>query len=148
MKFIKRENITALESSCEHYMSKIDIDKNSTRKLVKSIATNGKDKELLDTLNTLEQNIESIDSKAYSYCHLGNELSFSELSRGEKVFLVSFASKVTGQDIYLQHDMMQLTKTALRKYYTLFKDCDNIHIVYESESDYDYLVFAMQGRIK
>ena len=148
MKFISVADITAKEASSDNYMTKIDIDKTSTKKLVKMIASKGKDDELLSVLNVLGQDIEKIDTASYSYIHLGNDLSFSDLSRGEQVFLVSYAAKIVKEPIYLQYDIMQLTKTALRKYYDIFKDCDNIYIIYAAESELDYLTYAMQGRIK
>mgnify|MGYP003307881944 CR=1 FL=1 len=123
------------------------INKNSTRKLIERIGILGLDREALIVLNSLEQNIEILDTLDYSYVHLGEKLQFSELSRGEQVFLVSYAAKVSNILIFLQYDMLQLTKTSLRKYYREFVDCECINIIYSTQSEYNYLTMAMQGEI-
>lgn len=147
MRFIPESNITAKEVSNENFMPKIDIDKNSTHKLIQNISDLRLDNAALKLLNCLGQNIESINTKEYSYFHLKQKLQFSELSRGEQVFLVSYAAKVSNEQIYLQYDILQLTKSSLRKYYKEFKDCDNINIIYSTLGEYNYLTMAMQGEI-
>lgn len=148
MRFLSTADITASISSSDYFMTKIDIDKRATKKLIKEISDKGLDGEALSVLNTLGQNIEYIDTKSYTYKHLGEELAFSDLSRGEQVFLISYAAKISGETLYLQHEMKQLTKTALRKYFKEFKDCNNIVIIYTSESEFNYYKYVMSGRIK
>ena len=148
LNFIAESNVTAKISASDYYMSEINIDKSSTKKLVQQIGNKGLDKELLQVMNCLGQNIEDIKTLEYSYFHLGEKLQFSELSRGEKVFLVSYASKILGEIIYLQYDILQLTKTSLRKYYKEFKDCNSINIIYSTEIELNYLNMAMRGDIK
>lgn len=147
MNFICEKEITASVAMFNHYMPRIDIDNNNTKKLVQKIGVNGKDGELLKALNVLKQNIQQIDTTDYSYIHMNTKLQFSELSRGEKVFLVSYAAMIAKENIYLQYDMMQLTKTSLRKYYELFGKCKHINIVYDTDSTHNYLKYAMQGEI-
>lgn len=147
MRFLSEKEITASIAMFNYYMPSINIDNNNTKKLVQKIGVNGKDKELLDILNLFGQNIQEIDTSDYSYIHLNTKLQFSELSRGEKLFLVSYAAMIANKDIYIQYDIMQLTKTSLRKYYKLFKDCENINIIYDTESTHNYLKHAMQGVI-
>lgn len=147
MNFISEEDMNTIDLVDEYYMQKIDINKDSTRRLIEKIGRMGLDDKALEVLNSLGQNIESINTWNYSYKHLGKDIQMSELCRGEQVFLVSYAAKVTGIKIFLQYDMMQLTKTSLRKYYQIFKDCDNINIVYLTQEDRDYLSMAMQGEI-
>lgn len=148
MKFISASEITAKISVSEMYMPKIEIDKRSTKRLIQQIGILGLDNSLLNVLNCLGQNLESIKTSEYSYINLGEKLQFSDLSRGEQVFLVSFASKVTNTIIYIQHDIMQLTKTSLRKYYKEFKDCNSINIIYSTQSELNYLKQAMRGDLK
>ena len=148
MKFISASEITAKISASEMYMPKIEIDKRSTKRLIQQIGILGLDNSLLDVLNCLGQNLESINTSEYSYINLGEKLQFSDLSRGEQVFLVSFASKVTNTIIYIQYDIMQLTKTSLRKYYKEFKDCNSINIIYSTQSELNYLKQAMRGDLK
>ncbi len=147
MKFVCEKEITASVVLFSHYMPRIDIDDNSTKKLVQKIGDNGKDEELIKVLNVLGQDIQQINTMDYSYVHMNTKLQFSELSRGEKVFLVSYAAMVANEDIYLQYDMMQLTKTSLRKYYELFENCEYINIIYDTTSTHNYLKYAMQGVI-
>lgn len=148
MNFIAECNVTAKISASDYYMSEINIDKSSTKRLVQQIGHKGLDTELMQVMNCLGQNIENIKTLEYSYSHLGEKLQFSELSRGEKVFLVSYASKISREIIYLQYDMLQLTKTSLRKYYKEFKDCDSINIIYSTETELNYLDMAMRGEMK
>jgi hypothetical protein len=148
MKFINEGEITSFEASSNNYMPIIDLDTTDTKRLVQTIGHNHLDDKLLTDINILEQNITRINTLDYSYTHLGTELQFSELSRGERVFLVSFAAKYTGESIYLQHDILQLTKTNLRRYYDMFRDCNNINIIYDEEEKKTYLEYAMQGKIR
>lgn len=147
MILISKQKLNSRVAMSDYYMPKIDIDKTETKRLVQCIGKENLDNKLLRDLNILEQNIESIDTLAYSYIHYGNKLQFSDLSRGEKVFLVSLASKYIETDIYLQYDILQLTKTSLRKYYSLFRDCNNIHIICETDEVISYLTKVMQGEI-
>lgn len=147
MNWICEKEITALEAANENFMPKIEINKNSTRKLIEEIGIRGYDGEALNVLNLLGQNIEKINTLDYSYTHLGKKLQFSELSRGEQVFLISYAAKISNISIFLQYDMMQLTKTSLRKYYKEFDKCTCINIIYSTQSEYNYLRLAMQGEI-
>jgi hypothetical protein len=148
MNFINEKEITSFEASSNNYMPIIDIDKTYTKKLVQTIGHNHLDDKLLADINILGQNITKISTLDYSYTHLGTELQFSELSRVERAFLVSFAAKYTGENIYLKYDILQLTKTNLRKYYDMFKDCNNINIIYDEEEKKAYLECAMQGKIR
>lgn len=147
MKFINEESISTLDLVSDYYMQKVDINKTDVRNMISAINTLGLDNKVLEILKGLNQNIECINTADYHYKSLGIELQLGDLSRAEKVFLVSYAAKVTGIKIFLQYDMMQLTKTSLRKYYQIFKDCDNINIVYLTQEDRDYLSMAMQGEI-
>lgn len=147
MNLIEEAQISAYESSDPYFMPEIEINKNSTRRLIEKIGKLGLDDELLKVVNCLGQNIESIDTVNYSYVHLGQNLQFGELSRGEQVFTVSFASMVSHTPIYLRFDILQLTKTALRKYYEIFKECDCINIICESQPVCNYLMMAMRGEI-
>lgn len=148
MRFLSVADLTASISSSDYFMTKIDIDKRNTKKLIQKIAEKGLDGEALTVLNTLGQNIEYVDTKSYTYKHLGEELAFSDLSRGEQVFLISYAAKISGETLYLQHEMKQLTKTALRKYFKEFRDCNNIIIIYASETELNYYTYVMNGRIR
>lgn len=148
MDFISEKEITANIAMQDGYMPQIDIDRQATKKLVQKIGEKGLDDSALNALNVLGQHITRLDTSDYSYEHLGNRLQFSELSRGEKVFLVSLASKYTGMDLYLQHDILQLTKTNLRQYYQMFRECDFIHIIYGGEEIKNYLECAMRGEIR
>ena len=113
MNFVDEKVITSADASSDNYMPVINIDKTQTKRLVQLIGKCNMDKQLLTDINILGQNISSIDTKDYSYEHLGEKLQFSDLSRGEKVFLVSLASKYTNTPIYLQYDVLQLTKTSM-----------------------------------
>lgn len=147
MNIISKQKLTSKVAMSDYYMPKIDIDKTETKRLVQRIGKENLDSKLLRDINILGQNIESIDTLSYSYVHCGNKLQFSDLSRGERVFLVSLASKYTNTDIYLQYDILQLTKTSLRKYYSLFKDCNSISIVCETDEVVSYLTKVMQGEV-
>lgn len=147
MNFISLENITSCIAMSDYYMPVIDIDSTQTKKLIQSINKQHQDNQLLTDINILNQGIESIDILNYNYKQHDEQLQFSELSRGEKVFLVSLASKYTDTPIYLQYDILQLTKTSLRKYYSLFKDCSNINIIYDVEDTLNYLEVVMQGEL-
>lgn len=148
MKFINQEDVNSQIATSNYYMPKIDIDKNETKTLVQFIGKYNRDGQLLRDINILGQNIEKINTLDYSYKHLNRDLQFSELSRGEKVFLVSLAAKYSGEIIYLQYDILQLTKTNMRRFYELFKDCNNINIIYETGEILSYLNNVMQGVIK
>lgn len=147
MKFINEESISTVDLVSDYYIQKVDINKTGIRSMINVISTLELDNKVLGILKELNQNIECINTVDYHYKSLGIELQLGSLSRAEKVFLVSYAAKVTGIKIFLQYDMMQLTKTSLRKYYQIFKDCDNINIVYLTQEDRDYLSMAMQGEI-
>lgn len=147
MNFVDERVITSADASSDNYMPVINIDKTQTKRLVQLIGKCNMDKQLLTDINILGQNISSIDTKDYSYEHLGEKLQFSDLSRGEKVFLVSLASKYTNTPIYLQYDVLQLTKTSMRKYHKLFNECNCINIIYSSEDILNYLQSVMQGEI-
>ncbi len=148
MKFISQSNINIQVAASDYYMPQINIDKHETKQLVQSMLNKVDEDIILQEINVLKQNITSIDISDYSYTHLGKRLQFSELSRGEKVFLVSLAAKYTGEIIYLQHDILQLTKTNLRKYYAMFNECNNINIICHSEEEIAYLQNVMRGVIK
>lgn len=145
MNFIQSSDIHLKQAVLDGYMPSIDTSKQSTRRFIQEIGKIGMDGQLLKDINILGQNITAIDTKNYSYVHLGENLSISALSRGEKVFLVSLAAKYTGQPLYLQYDILQLTDTSLRKYYTLFKGCDNINIICESDNKKVCLDKIMKG---
>lgn len=147
MKFINEKSISTLDLVSDYCMQKVDINKTGVRNMISVINTFGLDNKVLEVLKELNPNIECINTADYHYKSLGTELQLGDLSRAEKVFLVSYAAKVTGIKIFLQYDMMQLTKTSLRKYYQIFKDCDNINIVYLTQEDRDYLSMAMQGEL-
>lgn len=147
MKFLNRLDITTEVISSDFYMKNIDLYRMSIKNMIKEIGKQGKDDECLKCLNILGQEIESIDTLNYEYKHLGKTLSFDCLSRGERVLLVSYASKITNTPIILYNDIMQLTKTTLRSFYNLFGNCDNITIVYKNDSELNYLELAMQGEI-
>lgn len=147
MNFIAERDLTSADASSDNYMPVINIDKTQTKRLVQLIGKNNMDNQLLTDINILGQNIESINTTDYSYKHFGEKLQFSDFSRGERVFLVSLASKYTNTPIYLQYDILQLTKTSMRKYYKLFNDCDCINIIYSSEDILNYLQSVMQGEI-
>lgn len=147
LNFINEKILTSELASSDNYMPVINIDKTQTKKLVQLIGKYDMDAQLLKDINVLGQNISSINTKEYSYEHLGEKLQFSDLSRGEKIFLVSLASKYANMPIYLQYDILQLTKTSLRKYYELFRDCNCVNIIYKSEDMLNYLQSIMQGEI-
>lgn len=147
MKFINEESISTVDLVSDYYMQKVDINKTGIRNMINVINTLGLDNKALELLKELNPNIECINTVDYHYKSLGTELQLGDLSRAEKVFLASYAAKVTGIKIFLQYGMMQLTKTSLRKYYQIFKDCNNINIVYLTQEDRDYLSMAMQGEL-
>lgn len=148
MNFISQEDINFKIASSDYYMPKINIDKHETKTLVQLIGKNNQDNQLLQDINIMGQNIEFIDTASYTYKHFGTILQFSDMGRGEKVFLVSLAAKYSGETIYLQYDILQLTKTNMRRYYELFKDCNNINIIYDYDETLYYLKNVMQGVIK
>ena len=148
MIFIDVRDITSEVTCSDNYMPVIDVDKTQTKRLIQSIGRYDMDNQLLTDINVLGQNIKSINTAEYSYEHFGTKLQFSDLSRGERVFLVSLASKYTNTPIYLQYDILQLTKTSMRKYYNLFKDCNIIAIIYDSEDILHYFKKIMTGDIR
>ena len=147
MNFIQSSDIHLKQAVLDGYMPSIDTSKQSTRRFIQEIGKIGMDRQLLKDINILGQNITVIDTKNYSYVHLGENLSISALSRGEKVFLVSLAAKYTGKPLYLQHDITQLTGTSMRKYYNLFKDCNNINIICDYEDRTICIMKTMRGEL-
>lgn len=147
MNFISSSDIHLKQAVLDGYMPTIDINKQSTRRFIQEIGKLGMDEQLLKDINILGQNITAIDTKNYSYVHLGENLSISALSRGERIFLVSLAAKYTGKPLYLQHDITQLTGASMRKYYSLFKDCDNINIICDSEDRTTCIIKTMKGEL-
>lgn len=147
MKFLQEKDLTASIVGSKYYMDVIEIDKHSTKELVKKIGEANKDAEALSVLNLMGQKLEYIDTLRYEYKHFGKTLAFSELCRGEQVFLVSYAAKISGETLYLYYDMSQLTKTNLRNWYKEFKDCNNIIIIYASTSELNCLKMIMTGEI-
>lgn len=90
--------------------------------------------EVLRLLNSIaNQGIESINFYRYCYTIDGNLLHFSSLSTSELLFLLAYAANKTKTEIYFCDDILQLTKTTLRKFIGYFYSSPYVNIVYSSD---------------
>ena len=95
--------------------------------------------ELLRTLNMLGQNIEYINTKEKIYKHLGNTVGISQLSRGERILLVSYAADESHTHIALRYDIFQLSDSSKKKFFKRFMGSDYITLIADNMDDYTIL---------
>jgi hypothetical protein len=104
---------------------------------------------LLEILNAINnQGIQKIDVETYSYYNRGVKLKFDSFSTAEKVFFVAYAADRLGEDIYLWHDVTQLTKSVFKTFVRLFHNSGHITILYEHEKEKIFFDYMIQEALK
>lgn len=110
------------------YIKRIDFSNMHIAKILRSLTAEN-NTELLKVLNSINnQNIQSIDVKTYSYVHRNNELSFTELSNAEKLFLVAYGAVKTKNVVYFRDEVESLTDETLYKFIRMFKRSKYVNI--------------------
>ena len=110
------------------YIKRIDFSDMYIAKILRSL-TEENNAELLKVLNNINnQNIQDIDVKTYSYVHRNNELSFTELSNAEKLFLVAYGAVKTKNVVYFRDEVESLTDATLYKFIRMFKRSKYVNI--------------------
>lgn len=117
----------------KNYYRWIDFSNNNIGSLLTDELTEHK-KRILDNINSINnQNIQDIDFNSFKYKHWDTWISFSELSKAERVFMLSTVADILHVKIWLHTDMTQLTKTTIKKFLRLFSESEYVNIVITSE---------------
>ena len=112
-----------------HYFRNISVLDNRFGVLLRNLTASDNDKitRLLNKIN--DQHILSFDVASFSYkVESGEVLSFSQLSTGERIFLLCYAANRVGTKIYL-NALNRLSKSSLLLLFNTFKNSEFINLV-------------------
>lgn len=139
MRILSFEELRTEDIKNSYYSEYVDMKSREVYKMLEQVTQSTCDK-AVDILNKINnQGIVSIDKNLLCYDIQDRDgikrLSLASMSTSESLFFIATLANSLNRKVILSKDIYQLTKKTLRTFYNIFRDSENIILVFEDEYD-------------